>query len=335
MILLTLASGNDNGNIPREIITLHHNNLTGKIPFQLGSLLGDSELWLGYSGFTSGIPSSFGNYSSEVAFRGWEVKFPLLRTHIAKASLSWRRYRERRLTDDFFKEGLGLQKFCEIADRMDARDRGQESFQDLDSQLQCAFPGRDFKASSTADKHVTEFTTDFTDLVSLLAVVIDDLGIGDGARVLDDGATDGINPVLLLLLGVGDEVHGVGPGGELEGVLLVEDVLGALDGEAGGDGDDAAGPGGTGDGGVLEPEELPLLQDEPAPPPRLYVLALLRQPAAALRSRPELHAAVVVRALRLARRGSPEARHWRSLGRGLGFGLDRKALNGRRSESGT
>ncbi|ONK62053.1 uncharacterized protein A4U43_C08F36310 [Asparagus officinalis] len=124
-----------------------------------------------------------------------------------------------------------------------------------------------------------------------IAVVVNYLGIGDGSGVLDDGSADGVDPLLLLLLGVGDEVHGVGAGGELEGELTVEDVLGALDGEAAGDGDDAAGDGGPVDGGLLEPEELPLLQDEPPTPPRLDVLPLFDSgKSAPLRVRPEFNA---------------------------------------------
>jgi len=107
------------------------------------------------------------------------------------------------------------------------------------------------------------------------AVVVDDLCVGDGPGVLDDGATDGVNPLLLLLLGVRNEVHGLGRRGELEGELAVEHVLGALDCEAGGDGDDAAGHRGPRHRRVLEPEEPPLLEHEPPPPPRLDVLALL------------------------------------------------------------
>jgi len=128
-------------------------------------------------------------------------------------------------------------------------------------------------------------------LLARAAVVVDDLSVGDGAGVLYDGAAYGVDPLLLLLLSVRDEVHGLTRGGELEGVGPVEHVLGALDGEAGGDGDDAAGHGGARDGRVLEPEEPPLLEHEPPPPPRLDVLALLGQPTHALRNTPELHAA--------------------------------------------
>ena len=124
--------------------------------------------------------------------------------------------------------------------------------------------------------------------------------------MLDDGSADRVDPLLLLLLGVGDEVHGLGRGGELEGELAVEHVLGALDGEAGGDGDDAAGHRRAGDGGVLEPEEPPLLEHEPPPPPRLDVLALLGQPPGALRPVPELHAAQ--RRVVAARRGGSHDR---------------------------
>lgn len=144
----------------------------------------------------------------------------------------------------------------------------------------------------------------------LPAIVIEDLVVGDRPRVLDDGSADGIDPVLLLLLRIGDEIHGLVPSGELEGELAVECVLGALDGEAIADGDDAAGAGGAGDVGFLEPEELPLLEDEPAAAPRLDVLALLRQPAGALRRAPELDAVVVVGVgLGGAHRRSPQAHH--------------------------
>lgn len=125
--------------------------------------------------------------------------------------------------------------------------------------------------------------------------------------MLDDGAADGVDPLLLLLLGVGDEVHGLRRGGELEGELPVERVLGALDGEAGGDGDDAAGHRRARDARVLEPEEPPLLEHEPPPPPRLDVLPLLVQPPRALPAVPELHAAPRVAAGRGRRRGAAAA----------------------------
>ncbi|RZR72672.1 hypothetical protein BHM03_00015740 [Ensete ventricosum] len=125
--------------------------------------------------------------------------------------------------------------------------------------------------------------------------VVDDLGVGQGPGVLDDGAADGVDPLLFLLLSIGDEVHGLGPGGDLEGEGTVEDVLGALDGEAGGDGDDAARGGGAGDVGVLEPEELPLLQHEPPAAPRLDVLPLLCQPPRPLRVRPERYTSLLLR----------------------------------------
>lgn len=123
--------------------------------------------------------------------------------------------------------------------------------------------------------------------------------------MLHDGPSDRVDPLLLLLLGVSKEVHGVLVGGELEGAGLVEDVLGALYSEAGADRDDATWRGGAGDVGILEPEELALLEDEPAATPGLDVLALLGEPACALRVRPELHATVVLRARILARRCSP------------------------------
>lgn len=90
---------------------------------------------------------------------------------------------------------------------------------------------------------------------SAFAIIIDDFIVGDGLGVLNDGAADGVDPLLLLLLGGGEEVHGGIGGGELEGAGLVDDVLGALHGEARGHGDDATWRGGGRDGeGVLEPE---------------------------------------------------------------------------------
>lgn len=145
---------------------------------------------------------------------------------------------------------------------------------------------------------------------SASANVIDDLGIGNRSRVLHDGTTDRIDPLLLLLLGVGEEVHGVLVGGKLEGAGLVEDVFGALDSEAGAYGDDATRGGGSGDVGALEPEELALFEDKPAAAPGLDVLALLGKPAGALGVRPELDAAVVLRTRVLARRRSPEVLHF-------------------------
>lgn len=73
--------------------------------------------------------------------------------------------------------------------------------------------------------------------------------------MLDDGAPDGVDPLLLLLLGIGDEVHGIlAGGGELEGTGFVDDILSALDGQAGADRDHAAWNGAAGDVAVLEPE---------------------------------------------------------------------------------
>nr|GMD22286.1 hypothetical protein BHM03_00015740 [Ipomoea batatas] len=109
------------------------------------------------------------------------------------------------------------------------------------------------------------------------AIVIDDLRVGERSGVLNDGAADGIDPILLLLLGVSDEVHGVTASGELERKGLVEDVLGALDGEALVDGDDAArdGVGSGGGGRVFEPQKLSLLENKPTTAPGLDVVALL------------------------------------------------------------
>ena len=66
--------------------------------------------------------------------------------------------------------------------------------------------------------------------------------------MLHYGPSDGVDPILLFLLGIGDEVHGIGSGGEFESVLSVEDVFGALDCKASGHGDDATWLRDAGDG---------------------------------------------------------------------------------------
>jgi hypothetical protein len=114
---------------------------------------------------------------------------------------------------------------------------------------------------------------------------------------MNDAVADGVDPLLLLLLIVGDEVHGLSEGGELEGELAVEHVLGAIDGAAG-DGDDAVGDQGPHHGGVLEPEESALLEHEPPLPPRLGILTLLVQPPRLLHPMPELDAPLHIAAQR-------------------------------------
>lgn len=133
--------------------------------------------------------------------------------------------------------------------------------------------------------------------------------------MLNDGAANRVDPVLLLLIGIGDEVHRIGARGEFEGVGFVEDVFGALDGKTGGDGDDAAWLGDARDGGVFEPEELALFEDEPAAAPGFDVLALFCEPAGAFGVGPEFNAVVVGWRLRLAGRRAPQAVHRMKTGR--------------------
>ncbi|MED6192273.1 hypothetical protein PIB30_008799 [Stylosanthes scabra] len=72
-------------------------------------------------------------------------------------------------------------------------------------------------------------------------VVIGDLRVSNRSRMLNNGATDGVDPILLLLLRIGDEVHRVGARGKLERAGLVDEcVLRALNGEATRHGNDAA-----------------------------------------------------------------------------------------------
>lgn len=94
--------------------------------------------------------------------------------------------------------------------------------------------------------------------------------------MLDDRASDGVDPLLLLFIGIGDEVHGVlAGGGQLEGTGFVYDVLGTLYGQAGTHRDHATWSGGAGHVAVLEPEKLTLLEDKPTATPGLDVVALL------------------------------------------------------------
>lgn len=144
--------------------------------------------------------------------------------------------------------------------------------------------------------------------------------------MLDNGATDGVDPFLLLLVGVSDEVHGVAVGGKLEGELLVEDVLGTLDGEASAHRDDATRLRFVGDVGALEPEELASFENEPAASPSLDVVALLGEPASSLRGRPEIHALVVLRLRVQPSRRSPQSLH-------LGVGWRPQISDSRRSRS--
>ena len=124
-----------------------------------------------------------------------------------------------------------------------------------------------------------------------LVVVIDDFGVAgdDRARLLHDGTADGVDPVLLLLLGVGDEVHRPVARRYLEGEFAADRVLRSLDREAGAHGDDSPGARAAIDNAILEPEELSSLQNEPPPPPRFDVLALLVQPSRPLGAVPELY----------------------------------------------
>lgn len=98
-------------------------------------------------------------------------------------------------------------------------------------------------------------------------------------------------------------------GGELEGAGLMEDILGALDGEAGVDRDDAAWNGGTSNDRVLKPEEFTLFQNEPSATPGFEIFALLVEPAGALGAGPEFNAFVIIRTRILASRRSPQALH--------------------------
>jgi len=122
--------------------------------------------------------------------------------------------------------------------------------------------------------------------------------------MLNDRASDGIDPLLLLLIAVCDEVHGLSARRKLEGKWFVEDVFGSLDSQAGTDRNNAARIRIPCDVILFEPEELSLLQNKPPAPPCFDVLTLLHQPSRTLRAVPEVDAVVIV-ALH-----SPKARHF-------------------------
>lgn len=106
------------------------------------------------------------------------------------------------------------------------------------------------------------------------AVVINNFIIGNRPGVLYNWSTDGVDPIFLLFLGISYEKHGLGPGGELKSVLLVEYILGAFDREASSSWNHPTRYRTSGDRRFLEPEELSLLQNEPAASPSLNVLPL-------------------------------------------------------------
>ena len=75
--------------------------------------------------------------------------------------------------------------------------------------------------------------------------------------------------------------------------MLLDDVFGAFDGEARGEGDYATWTRRMRDGRVLEPEKLALLEEELVVVPYLDVLALLGDPADPLGVQPELDTIIV------------------------------------------
>ncbi|GAY37878.1 hypothetical protein CUMW_032440, partial [Citrus unshiu] len=93
---------------------------------------------------------------------------------------------------------------------------------------------------------------------SSFVIIINDFGFSHRARVLNNRATNRIDPLLFLLLSIRHK------------------VLGAPDGEASAHRDDATWSGAGGDVvGVFEPKELALFQNEPTAAPRFDVVALL------------------------------------------------------------
>lgn len=76
--------------------------------------------------------------------------------------------------------------------------------------------------------------------------------------MLHYGASDGVDPVLFLLLGISDEVHRLSPRTQLKSVLFIQHIFGSLDGEAGGHWNNATWLGGAGDSRFFEPKELAL-----------------------------------------------------------------------------
>ncbi|KAJ7982573.1 hypothetical protein O6P43_001684 [Quillaja saponaria] len=97
--------------------------------------------------------------------------------------------------------------------------------------------------------------------------------------MLNYGPSNRVDPFLLLLLAIGDEVHRGIAGGEFEGTGFVHNVLGALNSEANTHWDDASWCGRAGDiMGILEPKELTLFKDEPVSMLGLNEIALFGEP---------------------------------------------------------
>ena len=93
--------------------------------------------------------------------------------------------------------------------------------------------------------------------------------------------SDGVDPILLLLLGVCDEVHRITLCRELECIRFVDDIFCALHREALIDRDASSRLGRPCDRSFFEPEDLAVFQHEPSLAPRLDELPYqpINQPA--------------------------------------------------------
>lgn len=125
-------------------------------------------------------------------------------------------------------------------------------------------------------------------LLGEVTVVIHHFRLRYRAGMLHYGSAYRIDPLLLLLIRVRDEIHGLLTGGELESKLLVENILRPFDSEASGDLDDATGLGIPRNVAIFEPEKLTAFEDKPTATPRFDVFALFHEPSRALGADPEV-----------------------------------------------
>ena len=120
------------------------------------------------------------------------------------------------------------------------------------------------------------------------AIIIHNLWFGHRPGMLNNRSTNGVNPLLFLLIRIGNKIHSLSTHGKLKGEWSIENIFSTFDGETCRDRDDASWFGGSRNDAFFEPEELPSLQDEPPAAPRLYVLSLLHKPSCSFWIAPEI-----------------------------------------------
>ena len=119
------------------------------------------------------------------------------------------------------------------------------------------------------------------------AIIIHNLWFGHRPGMLNNRSTNGVNPLLFLLIRIGNKIHSLSTHGKLKGEWSIENIFSTFDGETCRDRDDASWFGGSRNDAFFEPEELPWLQNKPSPAPCLDILTLLHEPSGAFGIDPE------------------------------------------------